>query len=257
MFLKEKFLPNGDFEKLKSRLVAGGHRQDRTLYPDVSSPTPQVSSVFTVAAIAAKENRKIRVMDIGNAYLNAELVGEDVYMKIDKEVAAILIDLDSSYEQFKNDRHEIIVKLKKALYGCVQSSKLWYNHIRSVLEQKGFIVNEIDQCVFNRTSDKSGEQCTVVVYVDDLMVTSVDQNEIDDITQHLIDKFEKVFIHNGDYHSYLGMNFDFEPEFGKVTVTMKGYIDGLIQEYDVSGEATTPANNNLFNDINPKLLNDR
>ena len=37
---------------------------------------------------------------------------------------------------------------------------------------------------------------------------------------------------------------------------MKGYIDGLIQEYDVNGEATTPANNNLFKDINPKLLND-
>ena len=84
MFLKEKFLPNGNFEKLKSRLVAGGHRQDRSLFPDVSSPTPQVSSVFTVATIAAKEERKVRVMHIGNAYLNADLVGEDVYMKIDK-----------------------------------------------------------------------------------------------------------------------------------------------------------------------------
>jgi hypothetical protein len=43
MFLKEKYLPNGTFERLKARLVGGGHMQDRTdvLYDDVSSPTLQ------------------------------------------------------------------------------------------------------------------------------------------------------------------------------------------------------------------------
>ena len=39
MFLKEKFTPEMDFLKLKSRLVAGGDQQDRVLYGDVSSPT--------------------------------------------------------------------------------------------------------------------------------------------------------------------------------------------------------------------------
>eukprot|EP01037_Dinobryon_pediforme_P023086 gene23086-24436_t len=32
LFLKEKLFPDGTFEKLKARLVAGGHRQDPTLY---------------------------------------------------------------------------------------------------------------------------------------------------------------------------------------------------------------------------------
>ena len=254
MFLKEKFLPNGNFEKLKSRLVAGGHRQDRSLYPDVSSPTPQVSSVFTVAAIAAKEERKVRVMDIGNAYLNADLVGEDVYMKIDKDIAKILVEIDPNYEQFKNDRHEIIVKLKKALYGCVQSSKLWYNHIRATLEQKGFVANQVDQCVFNRGTPNE-EQCTIVVYVDDLFVTCVDENQIEDITEYLIAKFEKITIHDGDYHSYLGMNFEFDREHHSVTITMKGYLENLMKEYGVENCANTPANNNLFKDISPEVLN--
>ena len=36
MFLKEKFLASGEFEKLKARLVAGGDQQDKTLYDDLS-----------------------------------------------------------------------------------------------------------------------------------------------------------------------------------------------------------------------------
>jgi hypothetical protein len=31
MFLKEKFFPSGEFEKLKARLVAGGDQQDKDL----------------------------------------------------------------------------------------------------------------------------------------------------------------------------------------------------------------------------------
>ena len=34
MFLKDKFLASGEFEKLKARLVAGGDQQDKSLYDD-------------------------------------------------------------------------------------------------------------------------------------------------------------------------------------------------------------------------------
>ena len=55
MFLKEKFLASGDFEKLKTRLVAGGNQQDRDFYDDLSAPTVGTSSVFTLLSIAAHE----------------------------------------------------------------------------------------------------------------------------------------------------------------------------------------------------------
>ena len=48
MFLKEKFLASGEFEKFKARLVAGGDEQDKTLYDDLSAPTVGTSSVFTL-----------------------------------------------------------------------------------------------------------------------------------------------------------------------------------------------------------------
>ena len=244
MFLREKFLANGIFDVLKSRLVAGGHRQDRSLYPDTSSPTPATSSIFIVASIAAKEGRFVSTMDIGSAYLNAAMEGEPVFMKLDAQVARQLCEVAPSYREYKNERHEIVVKLKKALYGCVQSAKLWYKHIRSTLERIGFTTNPEDVCVFNR-GDVSTAQCTIVVYVDDLFVSCKDINIIDEVENHLKSTYQKITVHKGHFHSYLGMNFNFE-KVGCVEISMEGYISGLLKDYNITNTVTTPANERLL-----------
>jgi hypothetical protein len=63
MFLKEKTLADGSFYKLKSRIVAGGHMQDRDIYDNGSSPTVSTTSVFMIAALAAKERRSLATID--------------------------------------------------------------------------------------------------------------------------------------------------------------------------------------------------
>jgi hypothetical protein len=45
-FLKQKYKPDGTTDKVKARLVAGGHMQDETLYSDTSSPTVNITNVF-------------------------------------------------------------------------------------------------------------------------------------------------------------------------------------------------------------------
>ena len=71
MFLKEKFTADGKFDKLRARLVAGGHQQDRSVYSDseTSSRTVSTTSLFVIAAIAARENRKVVTIDF-NKYVN-------------------------------------------------------------------------------------------------------------------------------------------------------------------------------------------
>ena len=59
MFLKEKFLSNGDFGKLKARLVGGGHQQDKSKYEDILSPKVATSAVFIIASLAAREARNL------------------------------------------------------------------------------------------------------------------------------------------------------------------------------------------------------
>jgi hypothetical protein len=48
MFVVNKYNAEGEFEKVKARLVADGRDQDPTLYPNKSSPTVAIHSVFTV-----------------------------------------------------------------------------------------------------------------------------------------------------------------------------------------------------------------
>ena len=56
---------------------------------------------------------------------------------------------------------------EKALYGCIESSKLWYDNLSSKLLSLGFVKIEIDHCVFNVRHTKE-DQLIVEVYVDDL-----------------------------------------------------------------------------------------
>ena len=100
MFLKRKTNPDGSFNKYEARLVAGGDQQDKKLYDDVSSPTVSTSAVFTAIAIAAAENRKVAVVDIGGAFLNAMMpVGMPVFMRLDSTMSGFLTSLDSEYEK--------------------------------------------------------------------------------------------------------------------------------------------------------------
>ena len=69
-FMKEKTLADGSFDKLKARLVAGGHQQNRSIYTkeETASPTVGTASVFTCAAIAAHERRGGITMDLAAAF---------------------------------------------------------------------------------------------------------------------------------------------------------------------------------------------
>lgn len=98
MFLKEKFLASGEFEKLKARLVAGGDQQVKTLYDDLSAPTVGTSSVFTLHCIAAHEGCKVTVIDISGVYLNADMdTGLTVHMRLDKSMTGMMVNLSSQY----------------------------------------------------------------------------------------------------------------------------------------------------------------
>lgn len=77
------------------------------------------SSVSTLAAVAAHERRKVAVVDIGGAFLNADLKRTiPVHMRLDKTMSGFLITIDPSYGRFLDDRGGVTVVLEKALYGA-------------------------------------------------------------------------------------------------------------------------------------------
>ena len=246
MFLKDKYLASGAFERFKARLVAGGDQQDKGLYDDLSSPTVATSSVLTIAAIAAKEGRKVIAIDIGGAFLNADMspTGIDVHMRLDSVMSSMLIQLDPSYEKFRDRNNTVVVRLDKALYGCVEASLLWYKDLKSKLVANGFVENPYDRCLFNKIGS-SGKQISIVLHVDDLMVTSESQTDLDDFGLYLKSVYPETRTNSGAILDYVGMTFDFTIP-GQVCITMLKCVDDILSGCGVDTTKVTPGASVLF-----------
>ena len=111
---------------MKARLVAGGHRQDRSLYSDqeTSSPTVSLTAVFAQAAIAAQREDFVMTLDHKEVYLNATMKGPEVKMMLSREVSEILCEVCEDYRVYLRNNGTILVQLQKALYGCIQLAVL-------------------------------------------------------------------------------------------------------------------------------------
>ena len=260
MFLKEKYSPDGVFEKLKARLVAGGHLQDRTVYDNGGSPTATTSSVFLVATLAAHEGRAVGKIDFPGAFLNAAMPEDDsktVFVKLNKFESMVLLNIDPSYDKFIDKKGHITVRLRRALYGCVESARLWYEKLSTDLAQIGYVKNPVDMCVFNR-NEQDGTQSTLVLHVDDCLITASTEDHLSKIIEEIEKMYPKLEKFRGRVINYLGMIFDFSTD-NKVKVTMPNYVEDVLEFCeDVEGVAKYPAADNLFKiDSTSPLLSDK
>lgn len=254
MFLKEKRDPNGALIKIKARLVAGGHLQNREEHRDTSSPTLSYPSLLIISLLAAKYGHRVVTVDITGAYLNADM-DERVLMRLNKDIAQHLVDMDPTYAQYRNEKGDVVVKLLKALYGCVQSSKLWYLTLKRLFTAEGFKCSTHDECVF--VKEDAGVLIIVAVYVDDIIIQSSEESMINKIINILKSSFLEIKVNRGKVHQYLGMMFNYETP-GKVSIKMTGYINDLVEKMGVSSTASTPATRDLFKiDDSEQLLDQK
>jgi hypothetical protein len=196
-----------------------------------------------ILAIAAIMGRKIGTVDITGAYLECNIPEEDeVIMTLDPVLAGILAQIDPSVEQMADDKGVVYVRLKKALYGCVQSAKLWYDKLSRVLGSNRYVKNDYDPCLFNKTVD--GVQVTVAFHVDNLLITSMKDSMIDEVEAMLKRKFTAITVNRSDTHSYLSMDMVVD-EHG-VHLDMIAHIDKCVKLRVVQRPATSPATEDLF-----------
>jgi hypothetical protein len=217
--------------------------QERSTSVDVSSPTVSTEAFFLSLAIDAKEKRHVVTVDIEGAYLHASMQGE-VIVELDPIMSAILQQLDAYYSDYVAHDHKLYVILDKALYGCIESAKLFYDHISGSLVAFGFLPNPYDPCVFNRSL--YGQQCTITLHVDDLKISCSDGRGVTDVLNELTSVYKKINVHEGKILDYLGMDLDYS-ESGVVSVSMTSMIEDAIDTYGIDGTAASPAANYLFN----------
>ena len=146
------------------------------------------------------------------------------------------------YLVHEKGRAVLYADLQKALYGTLRASKLFYNKFRQKIEEMDFKVNPYNECVANKTIN--GSQCTILWFVDDIMVSHKCPKVVTDILKEINDEFGElapIKITRGKEHEYLGISIEYQGR--KVIFSMKKYITEMLKELpdDMNGMAATPA----------------
>ena len=174
--------------RYKARLVAKGFSQVRGVdFEEVFLPVARAESIQIVVAMAAQFKWKLHHLDVKSAFLNG-YIEEDIYV--------------NQPEGFiKKGKENYVLKLRKARYGLRQAPRAWNNKLDETLKSMGFIRSINDQAVY--TSNRKESKLWVGVYVDDLIITRSNPEEIDVFKTSMKTKFEMTnFIL---LHSYLGI----------------------------------------------------
>lgn len=93
------------------------------------------------------------------------------------------------------------MRLDKTLYGLKQAPRAWYSRLSAKLQDFGFIPSTADTSLF--LYNKSGVTIFVLIYVDDIIVTSSSDRAISALLQDLSAHF--AIKDWGDLHFFLGI----------------------------------------------------
>jgi len=224
MFIKEK--RDG---AIKARGCADGRPQRQyTEKGDASSPTVSLEEMMISCCIDAKEGRYVAVTDIPGAFLHADM-NERIHIVMEGTVAEQVAKLEPTiYRKYiwhdRKGKPMLYVRLKKALYGTLQAALLFWQLLSETLVSWGFTINPYDQCVANKQIN--GRQCTIVWHVDDLKISHVSEDVVENIIACLNKKFGKespLTTSRGKILEYLGLTLDYSKK-GRVKISMYEYV---------------------------------
>ena len=105
-----------------------------------------------------------------------------------------------------------IMKMERALYGLIESAKLWYKEFTGFLKSLGFLPNTYDPCVLNL--DYKGKTYILVFYLDDCFVNRYNPKQLNYLKKIIAEKYGGCRRTNGDvllYNlgCYLTLHFSF------------------------------------------------
>ena len=228
VYAKKEGFPNKNDVRYKARLVAKGYAQTEGVdYNEVFSPVVKHSSIRILLALVAQLDMELVQLDVKTAFLHGDLE-EEIYM--------------IQPEGFKDaGKEKLACKLEKSLYGLKQSPRQWYKRFDKFMMGQKYTRSKYDQCVYLRKL-QDGSYIYLLLYVDDMLIASKSQIEIEKLKTQLNREFEMKDL--GEAKKILGMEISRDRKLGRLCLTQKQYLRKVLKRFGMN-EKTKPVSTPL------------
>ena len=142
-------------------------------YQETFAPVAKLNTVRILLSLAANQDWPLLQFDVKNAFLHGEIL-EEIYM--------------DSPPGMTDSIGMKVCKLKKALYGLKQSPRVWFGCFTKSMKVFGYRASNSDHTLFFKRRKR--RIIALIIYVDDMIVTGKDQDEISSLQQYLASEFE-------------------------------------------------------------------
>lgn len=247
MFLKDKFLASGEFEKIKARLVTNGKEQKPDTVGETAAPTVNPTSVMIQLNLAAADPEVVMsAYDIKGAFLVTPLeAGRRIFLRITADVAALWVEAYPAMRKHLSAKGLLYFELNKYLYGLQDAPHAFNGYLDAKLHMMGFKPTLADPCLYTKTV--SDGKLILSVHVDDLLLTAPSKSSRSEFESELAKIFQINTQH--DNISYLGMSIR-RLASGAISVKQTGYIANLLEKCGcvdpLAKPPSTPATSNLM-----------
>ena len=243
-------------ENLRGRWVGGGNKQEKgEVLAERVAPTARGTTHSLIMGIAAFEGRKLRVGDIPSAYLQADHVpanGRTVYIVADRYVTGLIVKHLPEYRGFTRPNGTMILKVKKAMYGLVESAWLWYEEFKKQLISIGYNVSLNDRGLFYKKIMRNGA-CVASnlasVHVDDIISAASPNKEGEALDREfwsfLESKWPGIKMQYGPHYKHLSWNVHQDHKTGEIRKSQRDYLLELVKSSGVTKERSMPCRSNL------------
>ena len=250
--LTNKLKKDGNLERRKARIVARGFAQIPGVdFDQTFAPVARINSIRVIIALAMQHNMHIKHLDVETAYLNGELE-EQIFMEVPTFSENVLEEIITSKKKGKIVDTAIdmlqelrqgnkVCHLNKALYGLRQAGRRWHIKLSEVLTKFGLKRSTADPCIFSKGKGK--EALIAVIYVDDILIASNNESEINKLTKHLASEFQIKDL--GEVKYCLGIEFTRNKM--EIKMNQKVYIENMLEKFGMkeSKPVSTPMDCNV------------